>query len=233
MRAVLIGSAIRVAPQCLRDFALKPHDLRIAVDGGLAIWLSLGLQPDLAVGDWDSVRMSTKVLQQKLASIAHITLPQMKDRSDLYYALQTAVALGVTSLVCFGVTGGHRADHHLASLFEMFRLLKTQRQVKSLQCWDSKNQLILLSPQCPRFRGGKRGEVLSLFAWMGDVSGLSLKGVKYGFPASGKDHRLQTALYGSSQGLSNEITGMSAEVSLQSGQLLVMVSKPERRPASL
>src|SRR4051812_12235708 len=90
--------------------------LLVAVDGGLKLLRRAGLEPDFAVGDWDSLSPGRPAAA--LRGILHFTLPRDKDRSDLYYACRAAIAAGANDLVCLGVTGG-RPDHQLAALFDL------------------------------------------------------------------------------------------------------------------
>src|SRR4051812_2551485 len=99
MRALLVGPLID-GPG-LRAFAAEmrygKQDLGIAVDGGLRAWKEAGLEPRIAIGDWDSLGDSAQARRWR-ASVATLSLPRAKDRSDLYYACQTAVELDATEL---------------------------------------------------------------------------------------------------------------------------------------
>ena len=61
------------------------------------------------------------------------------------------------------------------------------------------------------------GKYFSLFAWGGDVTGLTLTGFKYQV----EDFTLGTV---GTRGVSNEMTAQEASVSFKSGRLLVVES---------
>ena len=214
-RAVLVGPALpknkkRLA-QLLKGLQVSSKDLLIAIDGGLKSTRAYLRAPDIAIGDWDSLK-NKKLLED----VAHVTLPKNKDRSDLYFALDEAVRSGAREVVCVGVTGA-RPDHHFASLLEC---AQASYQVDSVRCLDEKAEYILVSEGRWR-RNLKIGQLISLFALPG--YGISphvrirARGLK--FKLSGG------ILVPSSHGLSNVVVSTSCEVVVQTGTVLIVIPR--------
>ena len=212
MRAVLLGprnDSPQRLKQLLRKIPLMAGDLRIAVDGGVDDWLAIGRPPQMAIGDWDSLR-SRSVLD----SIAHVTLPKNKNRSDLYHAMALAREMGACDIVALGVTGG-RPDHHLASLLELAQASQNG-SFKTVWALDEFASYYWVSPVRPLSVSVGRGRVFSVFAAsQGAVSGVSITGARYPLRAA--------KLEPGSQGLSNVAQAAKVRVTVRKGSLLVVV----------
>lgn len=116
MRAlILAGGGLTVTP-LLR--ILSEAELIIAADGGLKHARTLGLCPDLIVGDLDSAQPDDL---ERFASVEILRYPEDKNYLDLELALQAAFDRGATELRLFGVLGS-RLDQSLAALFIATRL---------------------------------------------------------------------------------------------------------------
>lgn len=220
MRAFLVGASICSSDlsTLLRAFKISSGDLLVGVDGGTLTWLECGYLPTFAVGDWDSLKGSRQILE----NIPHLSLSTAKDRSDLHYAGRTVLAMGVTELICFGVTGG-RADHHLASLFDLSEfstgIYGKLTQVRAL---DGESQFFFLAAGFPtsarlaRWSGEfKKGTLVSVFSMEGQATGVTLKGFSYPLKNS--------KISASSRGLSNTVRIRKCEVRLRKGRLLVIM----------
>ena len=79
----------------------------IAADAGMNHAKTLGITPELWVGDFDSV---TKEIETEFAAVPQKRYPHDKDNTDGELAVAEALARGATSLVLAGAFGG-RADH--------------------------------------------------------------------------------------------------------------------------
>ena len=96
----------------------KENDLIIAADGGLTAINSLGLEPDIVLGDFKSLGEIPRV-ECKL--IRH---PVEKDDTDMGLAVKTALAMGYGKLYLLGGLGGERPDHTLANLQTLVYIAK-------------------------------------------------------------------------------------------------------------
>lgn len=179
------------------------EDLVIAVDGGLTVCHRLGLSPQLAVGDFDSLGYSPSEGEV-------LALPVHKDATDMAVALEEGARRGATRFVLLGGDGG-RPDHTYANYLLLARAaargytayLVGQNYVSTVLCGST-----LTIP-----RGGEG--TLSLFAIGGEARGISLDGVEYPL-------REATLSPLDPLGVSNRITGENAHVSVREGQVLLL-----------
>lgn len=98
----------RLLPRIVADVGVV-----IAADGGLAHARTLGLTPDLLVGDLDSVSASALAAFPGLPTERH---PRDKDELDLELAFRVALRRGAGALRVVGAFGS-RLDQGLAALF--------------------------------------------------------------------------------------------------------------------
>ena len=106
----------------LLDGALTPTDrLRaqldgcrvLAADGGIRHAETLGLEPELWLGDFDS---AGEELEQRFGSIRRQSYPSEKAVSDGEIAIRHALDQGAKHLVLVGALGGERSDHAFFNL---------------------------------------------------------------------------------------------------------------------
>ena len=215
-RALLLGAMFpRDGRKIVASLQLrKGCDLVIGVDRGFKYSLALGLRPDLAIGDWDSLR-DLKLL----GKCPRLTLPREKDRSDLYFAACAAVNAGATEIVAIGVTGG-RPDHELAAFLDLAELAANPRfGLKNVAIEAAEYRHSFIAPGSPWKAKLRSGQLVSIFALNGTAHGVTLRGLKYALRGE--------RLIPSSHGLSNQSVGGACSVSLKQGLLLVMLKKQD------
>ncbi|MEG1869484.1 MAG: thiamine diphosphokinase, partial [Oscillospiraceae bacterium] len=84
-------------------------DYIICADSGYKHTVRLGIKPNLAVGDFDS-------MEQNLVNNCEVmACSPYKDDTDTMIAVKTALQKGYTEIVLFGMLGG-RFDHSIANL---------------------------------------------------------------------------------------------------------------------
>lgn len=105
----LIVAASQVDEEQLRHW-IGWADKTIASDGGYDHCRAIGYEPDILVGDQDSIVAST---------IPTFKYPSEKDFTDLEAALQLAVEES-QEIVVLGATGG-RLDHFLNAVLQLFQ----------------------------------------------------------------------------------------------------------------
>ena len=185
------------------SFSPKADDLVIAADGGFDTLLSLGIKPDLILGDMDSVSAGAE-------SIERIVYPVRKDETDSFLAYREGVRRGCSEFMLYGCTGG-REDHTFAN----YALLVYAREAghkmtlvgKCTHTIAIKNESVTLS--------GKPLSHLSLFAFGGDAFGVSISGAEY--EAEGVTLTPSFPL-----GVSNRFGDKDVTVTVRNGSLLVM-----------
>jgi len=84
-------------------------DVVIAADAGYRVCQSLGIVPDLLLGDFDSMEQPSDF--PKIHRV-----PVEKDDTDTMLAVKTALEWGCEEVIIYGGTGGARLDHTLANL---------------------------------------------------------------------------------------------------------------------
>ena len=109
----------------LRRFFLgqETFDKIIAVDAGLEAVKALGLEPDMIVGDFDTVKPEVLAYYRRMEHIVWDTHQPEKDETDTELALLKAQATGCTEVVVLGATGG-RMDHMLGNIHLLFPCLQ-------------------------------------------------------------------------------------------------------------
>lgn len=189
----------------------QPGDLIIAADAGYRCCAGLGLQPDIVVGDFDSMPAP--------AGETLLRLPVEKDDTDTLYAMRIGLERGFRDFVLYGGTGGSRSDHTLANWQSL--LFLASRGARGRMYGDGVLWRVLRNERM-RFPASMRG-TLSLFCLDGEARGVSLRGLKY---------ELDGALLRSDfpLGVSNSFLGQEASVEVADGTLLMMYEIQEGCP---
>lgn len=185
-----------------------PGAFTIAADSGLALAAALGLRVDLVVGDMDSVE--PELLDAAERAGAQVQRhPAAKDATDLALALDAALERAPADLTVIGGHGG-RLDHHLAGALvlaaERYAPLSIVAHLGGAAVTVVRDRAALL---------GQRGDVVSLLPAHGTAWGVRTQGLL--FPLAGEDLEA-----GSTRGISNELTGERAWVTLAAGTLLAI-----------
>lgn len=206
MGALVIAGAPVHDPEAYRAI-LDSGGVRIAVDSGADLCLSLGWMPDLFVGDADSV--SDASMRQVLAAeVPMIMLPAEKDVTDLEVALQTAAERFPDGVRVTAVMGG-RTDHLLVAIGDLFRC--TAQSVAVVEPTES---AWILSPHATdSVTIAPSGAIVSVIAGP-DGAQVTLTGFRWNL------HR-ETLTAFSGLGLSNVIEGDVARVQVHRGSVLV------------
>lgn len=209
---VVVVSGGDAVPPGLRDRA-PAGALVVAADSGVERALELGLVPDVAVGDFDSV--DPAVLDEVARAGARIVRhAPAKDATDLELALDHAVELGARRITVLGGNGG-RLDHFLANVA---LLASPAYAACSVVAYMGTARIeVVRATAAVR---GERGDLVTLLPVHGPACGVRTVGMLY--PLVGED-----LAAGTTRGVSNELTEPDAEVSLTGGTLLVV--QPEVR----
>ncbi len=191
------------------DIPVARHDYIIGVDGGCR-WCMENNQPiDLAIGDFDS--LSKADLHSLSGQAVNIERhPENKDYTDLELALASALKKKPTSITVYGVWGG-RIDHSLANLL----CIASQSGQSPVIMQDKDHSAYLLKNRQKIIMTATVGHTVSIMALGSDCAGVSNMGFKYSL----SDAIIQQ---GTGIGLSNLTTEPVAEVSLDSGILLIL-----------
>lgn len=187
---------------------LSPNDfdLIITADKGYLYAKTLGITPDIFVGDKDSLPETELILAEESVLLAPI-----KDMTDTQEAIDIAISRGATQIIISAALGG-RIDHTLANL----HLLEYAKKRGADTALADKNSFVTLIDSPKRFPR-KDGFCLSLIP-LTRCEHVSVSGVFY--PLSDAVMEI-----GHPYGISNEFTEAFAEVSPGTGSLFVMICK--------
>ena len=206
MKAIIITPCLKA--KISDTVKICADDFIICADNSFPSALAQGIAPNLIIGDFDT---GSPIPFPDKTEIKRY--PIEKDDSDTMLCVKEAARRGFTQITVVGGLSG-RLDHTFANL-QM--LAYGASNGINITVTDGENEAFLLMPG-KAFLSRKEGFSLSVFSYSEKVSGLSLRGVKYPL-----ENGELTNLF--PLGLSNEIIENEAEISLDSGMLLVIISK--------
>jgi thiamine pyrophosphokinase len=178
----------------------------IAADGGMRHAATLGLMPELWVGDFDSV---PEALPEPYSSIPRETFPAEKDNTDGELAIGEALSRGANSLVIAGAFGGPRADH---AFLHMALALHLAENGTNVLLTSGKQEGYPLPNGSSQF-DYEDGTLFSILAFS-DLAGLTVSGAKWPL------HNVDVP-FGSSLTISNESRGRLC-ITLEHGRALLL-----------
>lgn len=178
----------------------------IAADGGARHVLSLGEQPDVVIGDLDSLPAATREDLQAAGTLI-LEHAAQKDETDLELALTYAAANYEEEVRVFAGLGG-RVDQMLANVLLLAHPALKNRPIR----FQTEHEQMWLITERTRI-DGERGDTVSLIPLGGDVHVDSTDGLRWSLQD-------ETLAFGPARGVSNEMTDDVAGVSVTSGHLL-------------
>ncbi len=177
-------------------------DLVIAADGGLRHTAALGIEPDIILGDFDSLGYTPQGAQ---------VFPVEKDDTDSMLAVRRGLELGYRRFVLYGAMDGERLDHTIANLQVLHYLAKNGARGYLV---GLRYVAAVIREQTVRFPE-TAGGVLSLFCLGADARGVTLKGLKYPLVDG-------TLTADFPLGVSNRFTGQASSVTVAQGAVLAL-----------
>ena len=179
-------------------------DFVIAVDAGFAHLDAIGVVPDMAVGDFDSLGYVPKCRRVS----RH---PVKKDKSDMELAMDKAVSWDHDELYVYGALS-KRLDHTLANLQLFARF--SEKCVYVTGVGDDFAVRCVTGPDAFDLPEGIERGTVSVFAANDTALGVIERGLEYELDDETLTNR-------TSRGLSNELTGEEATIAVESGTLYV------------
>jgi len=209
MRAIIVASGRPLGGEAWKSL-VRTGDLIVGADGGAAQILAWGTAPHVVIGDMDSLP------DQAQASLAasgceFIVHPRAKDETDLELALSYVVERGFQEVVILGALGG-RLDHTLANVLLLTLPRFAAAQIRIV---DDHEEALLVRDGGAVTVDGRPGDTLSLLPLGGDAKGVTTGGLTWALEGD-------TLRFGSSRGVSNEMTGSTACIAVEKGCLLVV-----------
>jgi thiamine pyrophosphokinase len=187
---------------------LQNDDYFICADGGTRHAVSLNVQPHLIIGDMDSADEDQLQAFQKEGVRVQL-FSHDKNETDLELALHRAIDLKPQQILILGALGG-RLDQTLGNL----ALLTDARLAAFHVRLDDGVEEVFLCRDQVKVRG-KSGDLVSLIPRLGAVSGIQTKNLKWPL-------RNETLYPDKTRGISNEMLGDTASISIGSGLLLIV-----------
>jgi len=185
---------------------IQPGEKILAVDGGAFYVKTLGLVPDMLIGDLDSIN------QDVLDWVASYEIPIKrfpveKNKTDLELAIQEALHIGCVDLVVIGALGG-RFDQALGNLALLIAFVAQQAHIAfddGLERVDIIHSELVLH--------GAVGDRVSLLPVCNPVEGIQTTGLRYPL----HDEMLYPQ---KTRGISNRMESSTATIKIRSGELL-------------
>lgn len=199
----------------LGEVPVGEEDFVIAVDGGLSYCGILNVEPDLILGDFDSVSeqeaLAIEKLEQQIPERI-LRLPCEKDDTDTLAALKEGLKRGYTDFRIYAGTGG-RFDHTLANI-QCLIYLKNRGATGYLV--DGTGMMLIIKNEAVHFQAGLEG-YLSLFSLVEESRGITIEGMKYSL-----EHAVIRNDF--PVGISNEFIGEAATIAVEDGTLVCMIA---------
>lgn len=186
----------------------------LAVDGGYGYCRQAVIEPDVVIGDFDSLDIRYR------EEIAHmeencpekiIRLKPEKDDTDMLAAIKYGLEKGCAVFRIYAGCGG-RLDHTLANI-QCLLYIKKRGGEGSLINTDSR--IFVLKDESAAFGKKQRG-CMSLFAMGEKAEGVTLKGFKYPLEEAVITNDFPI-------GISNEFTGAESSITVRKGELIVVL----------
>lgn len=211
-RALIFANGEQINLEAVQAL-IQPGDYRVAADGGLHHLRGLGLEPDLVIGDLDSLEPA-EVEQLKRQGVRVDQYPVHKDETDLELALEAVRKAGYTKVLVIGALGG-RLDMTLANIF---LLALPELAGSDVRLEDGFEEVFLISSQSDPQLGrgsihGRPGDRVSLLPVGGPARGIRTSGLFY--PLRG-----ETLYPERTRGISNHMVEEHARITLEDGQVI-------------
>ncbi|MCC6398631.1 MAG: thiamine diphosphokinase [Bacteroidetes bacterium] len=178
-------------------------DRLVVADGGANAALSLGLTPDIIIGDLDSIASASR---RAFAAVRTLRV-RRQDNTDMEKALDHIRAAGGGEVVVLGATGG-RIDMTLANLSVVWRYIPALNIVFADNGWFA---VPLRGSHTFTARAGSRVSLIPF----GTCSGITLRGLR--FPLT--DARLGVG----EVAVSNVVRSGRFSVTVKRGRMIVVV----------
>lgn len=201
MRAVIIGNGTINNYEYIKS-RLMSDDFIICADGGLRHAKTMGIRPDIAIGDFDSSVQDKNVKSR--------VYPVRKDFTDGELAMNYAIEQGYDEIMLLGMSGD-RLDHTLTDIMLLSRH-------EGAYLVDDKNEVRIVKSGLSLT--GYRGKTLSIIPVYGDLHGVTTEGLEW--PLSN-----ETLHFASSRANSNVIVSDKCAISVKSGMGVVVINDGE------
>lgn len=186
----------------------------ICCDGGLNVVKHLSIEPNLIIGDFDSVSEEILISYEDSndLDVQIKKFKTIKDETDMELGLKYAINEGASYIFMFGGIG-NRMDHSLANCGLLLQALRNNIPA----CLVNENNSIWLTDSKVMIKGNP-GDLISLIPCGELAEGISTSGLLY--PLKNETLYLQNA-----RGVSNVMSDKECVVQVTRGLLYIIKSK--------
>ena len=211
-QAIIIANGRMEKPPEIPSY-LQASPLIIAADGGIYNCKSLGIKPNVIIGDLDSIG-ANEISTYRDAGVEIIRFPTHKNETDLELALRYVMEHKINDVLIFGALGA-RWDMTVANITLLAHPMFARMKLRML---DGNQELILIRANERSVIKGHPGDSISLIPLTGDVAGIFTDGLEY--PLEGEDLK-----FGSSRGVSNVFIQEQSQIIFREGILLCIINR--------
>lgn len=202
MRAVILSGGRIKDYEYVKKFT--KNALIICADKGYNHSVKMGVKPHILIGDFDSVGSLPDD-----NNIEKISYPADKDKTDTHLALEYAFNRNFEEILIFGAIGS-RMDHTLSNILMTITYSgKITVMDEHNKIWSVRDSIILHE---------EPGTIVSILP-IGQVYGVTTSGLKYPLYKKDIDVTKEPSL-----GISNVMTEKKAEITVEKGVIIVMVT---------
>ena len=186
----------------------------VGVDRGVHTLLTMGIQPMIAFGDFDSVSEAEFLTIKNSLTELNVFKPE-KDETDMEYALNWAIDQKPEMIRIFGATGG-RLDHMFANIQLLINPSLEQPDIQ-IEMIDHQNIIQIKAPGTYQVQKIVNKKYISFVSISAMVKGITLNGFKYPLTDFQMD-------LGSTRCISNELINDCGTFSFSKGILMIIRS---------
>lgn len=191
--------------------ALPPGAIIVAADGGLDWARAAGLEPDVLVGDLDSVSASGRAWASEHAQV--LVHSDDKAATDTELAIEHAASLRPRRLVLIAGQGD-RIDHSVAAIGALGS--SSLDEIGSVEAWWGANEIRIATLDRPVTLDHPGRTTFSVLAMHGPSRGVSISGARWPL----RDADLGPLV---GEGVSNQVLDPPVQITVRHGVLTVMI----------
>ncbi len=187
-------------------FYAENDDLVIAADGGLDRLRSLGIEPGIIIGDFDSAKTLPEGSNV-------VTLPREKNDTDTLAAVRYGLEHGFRAFRIWGGTGG-RADHTAANIQTLAFISKSGAHG---YLYGDRSAITAVTNGTVTIKN-EHGGFVSVFSYSDVSYGVTLSGLRYPLLDAEITNTFPI-------GVSNQFAGEEAKITVKNGTLIIYLQK--------
>ncbi|MGN0462353.1 MAG: thiamine diphosphokinase [Ruminococcus sp.] len=203
MRCVIISGSPDTSVEEIKTLCTD-DDFIVCADSGYTFARKAGLNPDLIIGDFDS-------LEEELPTDTEVVkLNTVKDDTDTEHCVMECIRRGYKDFLLLGSVGG-RTDHTFANI----AILSFLSEYNYHGVARNNGEEIQILKEGTYNMDGKKGLTFSVFPYGCESVNVTYKGAKYPLDS-------YTLTYNVSRGISNVFSDDNAEIIVNRGRAILL-----------